>query len=120
MTLHSDFINGTHFRGIAVGDHKGWNVLHHFGASSQKSIASYAAKLVDSRETSNDYIVFDRDMPRQGAVVAHHHMIAHPAFVGHMGVGQEKVVAANSRAAILRGRRMDGAKLAEDIALSNR
>ncbi len=117
--LHSDFVDGAHFGRVAISNHEGGNVLHDFGAASQKGMTADTAKLMNGRQSANDGIIFNVNMAGEGCVVTHYDVAANGAFVGDMGVGEKQVVIADDGAAFLCSGRVDGAKFTEYVAGAN-
>ena len=67
--LESDLIDSTDLGGVTIRNHVGRDVLNNFRAASDDRMLSQAAELMHSRETADDDMILDYDMPGDGSVI---------------------------------------------------
>jgi len=67
--LESDLIDSTDLGGVTIRNHVGRDVLNNFRAASDDRMLSQAAELMHSRETADDDMILDYDMPGDSSVI---------------------------------------------------
>src|SRR5439155_22950848 len=96
-------INPANFRGVAVGNHERWNILHNLRAAAGDCEPPDPAKLMHGSESAHHGMISHLHMTAQGAVVRKNHVIAHGAIVPDMTVSEKISMIADPRFAL--GRR---------------
>ena len=82
--------------------------------------APIRGELVHRHQAAQDDVILDRDMPGQGCHVGHDHVVADAAVMRHVGVGHEKVVAADHGFAVAGDRAsVDRGKLADHVVVAD-
>lgn len=118
-TLEADLVETTGFGVVAFGDGVGGDVLRDTGHAADDGVAADTRELVDGGESGNDGVVLDGDVSGDGGVVRKNDMAADLAFVGNVGVTEEKVVTANAGRSVIESAAMDRAVLAELVPVTD-
>src|SRR5690606_8482941 len=89
-------------------------------AYADERVRANAAELVHPGEAAQVHLVADLHVAGEGGVVGEHAAVADPAVVGDVHVGQQPVVVADAGAAAAVARAaVDGAELADDVAVAD-
>src|SRR5258706_1566089 len=90
------------------------------GVASDIGVAAHPAELVDGAEGADVGVVVDLDVPGQGGVVGEDDTAPQLAVVADVGVGHVDALPPHAGdAAALGGAAVDGAELAEDVAVAD-
>ena len=90
------------------------------GVVADEGMRADLAELVHARETREDHVVPDLDMPRQRREIGEHAVITDHAVVRHMRRGHEEVVVTDLRhTLVVGGAAVDGDVLAEHVAVAD-
>src|SRR5919109_1440809 len=99
--------------GVALGDHKGWDVFHDARRAADHGQIPDADKLVYGAMAGDEGTILHLDIARQAGVVDHDDVVAQTAIVCHMGIGHEKRMRPDAGHPILFGTAVDRHVLAD-------
>lgn len=88
----ADGVEAIHLQGIAEGLGIGQNVLLDRRRSAHDAVAAHPGELVDRGQPADDGKVLDDGVAGQGGRVGQDHIVAHRAFMGHVGIGHQQAV----------------------------
>src|SRR5919109_2927042 len=99
--------------GVALGDHKGWDVFHDARRTADHGQIPDADKLVYGVMAGDEGTILHLDIARQPRIVDHNNIIAQTAIVRHMCIGHEKIMRPNAGDPVLFGTAVDRHVLAD-------
>src|SRR5919108_3037284 len=99
--------------GVALGDHKGWDVFHDARRAADHGQIPDADKLVYGVMAGDEGTILHLDIARQPRIVDHNNIIAQTAIVRHMCIGHEKIMRPNAGDPVLFGTAVDRHVLAD-------
>ena len=105
---------------LAHRHHVGRHVARDRRVVGDEGMRADLAELVHAGEAAHDHPVAELHVPAERGVVGHHDVVAELAVVRHVRVGHEQVVVADARdALVVRRAAVDGAELAEHVAVAD-
>jgi len=113
-------VHRTRLGRLALGHHERRQVGKQQRVHGRETVRANAAKLVHHRETTQDHPIIDHHMACELRVVGEDRVIAHLAVVRQMHIGHDPVVVAHrGHGPVARRADVEGAKLADRVAVPN-
>ncbi len=113
-------VQATHCQRVAIDHHERWHVLRNMAGKTGHDVRAHLGELVDAGQAADDGVVAHLHMAGQSGVVGQDGLVAHLAIVRNVDVGHHPVVVTDARdALVLRGAGVEGAKLADGVAVAD-